>query len=94
MGNLWEILIEQIFKLKNRKTEYMEDNMPKKQRKISILNDVLGPIMHGPSSSHSAAPYAIARTCRQLSLSNGENLLKASIRFDYDGSFAQVHEEQ
>ncbi len=65
-----------------------------KQRQISILNDVLGPIMHGPSSSHSAAPYAIARTCRQLSLSNGENLLKASIRFDYDGSFAQVHEEQ
>jgi len=68
--------------------------MIKKQRKISILNDVLGPIMHGPSSSHSAAPYAIASTCRQLSLSNGENLLEASIRFDFNGSFAQVHEEQ
>jgi len=23
--------------------------------KISILNDVLGPILHGPSSSHTAA---------------------------------------
>jgi len=68
--------------------------MIEKERKISILNDVLGPIMHGPSSSHSAAPFAIARTCRQLSLSNGENLLEASIRFDFDGSFAQVHEEQ
>ncbi len=68
--------------------------MIEKQRTISILNDVLGPIMHGPSSSHSAAPFAIARTCRQLSLSNGETLLKASVRFDYDGSFAQVHKEQ
>ncbi len=68
--------------------------MLEKQRRISILNDVLGPIMRGPSSSHSAGPYAIARTCRQLSLSNGEKLLKACIRFDYDGSFAQVHAEQ
>ena len=35
----------------------------------SLLNDVLGPEMRGPSSSHAAAPYAIARTCRELSLS-------------------------
>ena len=68
--------------------------MIEKQNRISILNDILGPVMHGPSSSHSAAPYAIASTCRQLSLSNGEKLVKARIRFDYDGSFAQVYTEQ
>ena len=60
----------------------------------SILNDVLGPVMRGPSSSHSAAPHAIAKICRQLSLSNGESILKVVVRFDLDGSFAQVHREQ
>ncbi len=64
------------------------------QKHCSILNDVLGPVMRGPSSSHSAAPYAIARMCRQLSLSDGERIAQAVVRFDYDGSFAQVHTEQ
>jgi L-serine dehydratase len=60
----------------------------------SILNDILGPVMRGPSSSHSAAPYAIARICRQLSLSNGEGIRNAVVRFDSGGSFSQVHTEQ
>jgi len=68
--------------------------MLKKQRYVSILNDVLGPIMRGPSSSHTAGPHAIANICRQLSLSNGEKLQKACIRFDSDGSFAQVYTGQ
>jgi L-serine dehydratase len=68
--------------------------LPEGQRPCSILNDVLGPIMRGPSSSHSAAPYAIATTCRQLTLSEGEALTGAVIRFDRDGSFARVHTQQ
>ena len=60
----------------------------------SLLNDVLGPEMRGPSSSHAAAPYAIARTCRELSLSGGGRLRSARIRFDSDGSFAEVHAAQ
>jgi hypothetical protein len=60
----------------------------------SLLNDILGPVMRGPSSSLAAAPYAIARTCRELSLSTGAKLIKAIIRFDLGGSFARVHEGQ
>ena len=60
----------------------------------SLLNDILGPVMRGPSSSHAAAPYAIARTCRELSLSAGGDLVRAAVRFDRDGSFAQVHKGQ
>ena len=60
----------------------------------SLLNEVLGPVMRGPSSSHAAAPYAIARSCRELSLSTGDRLLGAVIRYDRDGSFAQCHEGQ
>ena len=32
----------------------------------SIFNDVLGPVMRGPSSSHSAAALRIGRICRDL----------------------------
>ena len=60
----------------------------------SLLNDVLGPEMRGPSSSHAAAPYAIARTCRELSLLPDARLCRVLIRFDPDGSFAQVHTAQ
>ena len=35
---------------------------------ISIFNDVLGPVMRGPSSSHTAAPYQIGRMARALLL--------------------------
>lgn len=60
----------------------------------SLLNDVLGPEMRGPSSSHAAAPYAIARTCRELSLAGNGRLRDVQVRFDPDGSFAQVHAAQ
>ena len=33
---------------------------------ISILNDVLGPVMRGPSSSHTAGSYHIGRLVRSL----------------------------
>ena len=61
---------------------------------ISLLNSIIGPIMRGPSSSHSAAPYFIARTIRNLALHNGEQLLSARISFDPRGSFAQVYTNQ
>ncbi|CAB1080113.1 hypothetical protein D1AOALGA4SA_7805 [Olavius algarvensis Delta 1 endosymbiont] len=30
------------------------------KKNVSIFNDVLGPIMHGPSISHTAGPYHTA----------------------------------
>ena len=32
----------------------------------SIFNDVIGPVMRGPSSSHCAAALRIGRMCRDL----------------------------
>jgi L-serine deaminase len=32
----------------------------------SIFNDVIGPVMRGPSSSHCAASLRIGRICRDL----------------------------
>ena len=59
--------------------------------KISILNDVLGPILHGPSSSHTAASYDIARLTRMLC----ENEIKEiNITFDSKGSFTKTYKSQ
>lgn len=35
-------------------------------KRVSILNSVLGPIMRGPSSSHTAGPWRIGRMARDL----------------------------
>jgi len=45
----------------------------------SILNDVLGPVMRGPSSSHTAAPFFIGTIARALL---GEE--PASVTFVFD----------
>ncbi|MHA1239440.1 MAG: L-serine ammonia-lyase, iron-sulfur-dependent, subunit alpha [Promethearchaeota archaeon] len=59
--------------------------------KISILNDVLGPILHGPSSSHTAASYSIGRLTNMLC----ENEIKEiCITFDSKGSFAKTYKSQ
>ena len=52
---------------------------------VSILNDVIGPVMRGPSSSHTAGAYRIARLA--CALAGGS---PAAIRctFDPDGSYA------
>lgn len=52
---------------------------------ISIFNDVLGPVMRGPSSSHTAGSYHIGRLTRSLL---GEEPASASFTFDPDGSYA------
>ena len=63
-------------------------------QEISLLNSVVGPVMRGPSSSHCAAPYMMARLVRALSTSEGEKIEQADIRFDPRGSFAPVYKAQ
>jgi L-serine dehydratase len=58
---------------------------------ISILNDVLGPVMRGPSSSHTAGSYHIGRLVRSLL---GEEPARASFTFDPHGSYAATYRQQ
>ena len=64
--------------------KYMNNN-------LSIFNDVVGPVMRGPSSSHTAASWRIARVC--LNIFN-EPLKKAVIDFDKNGAWAANYLEQ
>ena len=57
----------------------------------SIFNDVIGPVMRGPSSSHCAASLRIARLCRDLM---DENIKDIFIEFDPNGSLATTHKSQ
>ena len=57
----------------------------------SIFNDVLGPVMRGPSSSHSAAGNRIGRLCRDLV--EGD-LKRAVIEYDPNGSLVTTHVSQ
>lgn len=57
----------------------------------SIFNDVLGPVMRGPSSSHSAAANRIARLCRDLV---GGDLRRTVIEYDPNGSLVTTHKSQ
>eukprot|EP01012_Entosiphon_sulcatum_P005934 TRINITY_DN12766_c0_g1_i1.p1 TRINITY_DN12766_c0_g1~~TRINITY_DN12766_c0_g1_i1.p1 ORF type:complete len:546 (-),score=66.56 TRINITY_DN12766_c0_g1_i1:1171-2808(-) len=57
----------------------------------SIFNDVLGPVMRGPSSSHCAAALRIGRLARDLT--NG-TLTHVEVRYDTAGSLATTHEGQ
>ncbi len=57
----------------------------------SIFNDVLGPVMRGPSSSHCAASLRIGRICHDLMEGNISQVL---IEFDPNGSLATTHEGQ
>ncbi len=58
---------------------------------VSVLNDVLGPVMRGPSSSHTAAPFFIGAMARSLL---GDEPASAIFTFDPKGSFAQVYRQQ
>lgn len=60
-------------------------------KSISIFNDVIGPVMRGPSSSHTAASWRIAITC--LDILN-EPLKKAIVEFDENGIWALNYREQ
>ncbi|MEP2668769.1 MAG: L-serine ammonia-lyase, iron-sulfur-dependent, subunit alpha [Cyclobacteriaceae bacterium] len=57
----------------------------------SIFNDVIGPVMRGPSSSHCAASLRIGRLCRDLMEGDIKEVL---IEFDPNGSLATTHKGQ
>jgi L-serine dehydratase len=56
---------------------------------ISIFNDVLGPVMRGPSSSHTAGAYRIGLLVRDLL---GAEARSARVVFDPTGSMAPTYE--
>jgi L-serine dehydratase len=58
---------------------------------ISILNDVLGPVMRGPSSSHTAASYHLGRLAAALL---GAPPAEIRVAFDPAGSYGQVYRQQ
>ncbi len=60
-------------------------------KRLSILNDVLGPVMRGPSSSHTAGPFFIASLARELL---GQAPAEVRITFAPAGSFAEVYRQQ
>jgi len=57
----------------------------------SIFNDVIGPVMRGPSSSHCAAAVRIGRLARDLM---GGSLLSVLVEFHPSGSLATTHATQ
>ena len=58
---------------------------------VSIFNDVIGPVMRGPSSSHCAAALRIGRLARDLM--EGD-LAEVLVEFDRAGSLPTTHESQ
>jgi L-serine dehydratase len=57
----------------------------------SIFNDVIGPVMRGPSSSHCAAALRIGRLARDLM---GADFQEVLVEFDRQGSLPTTHESQ
>jgi L-serine dehydratase len=58
---------------------------------VSIFNDVIGPVMRGPSSSHCAAALRIGRLARDLMDGSFDDVL---VEFDRHGSLPTTHETQ
>ncbi|GAB5353046.1 hypothetical protein AAMO2058_000004800 [Amorphochlora amoebiformis] len=58
----------------------------------SIFNDVLGPVMRGPSSSHSAAALRIGLMARDLM--NDEVPATFTVEYDPNGSLVTTHDGQ
>ena len=58
---------------------------------VSIFNDVIGPVMRGPSSSHCAAGLRIGRMARDLIQGTPDSVL---FEFDQAGSLPTTHESQ
>ena len=57
----------------------------------SIFNDVMGPVMRGPSSSHTAASHRIGEIIRQICSPVN---CKVTVEFDRKGSLATTYEGQ
>jgi L-serine dehydratase len=58
---------------------------------VSIFNDVIGPVMRGPSSSHCAAALRIGRLARDLMDGQFDEVL---VEFDRAGSLPTTHDTQ
>jgi L-serine dehydratase len=58
---------------------------------VSIFNDVIGPVMRGPSSSHCAAALRIGRLARDLMDGQFNEVL---VEFDRQGSLPTTHDSQ
>ena len=58
---------------------------------VSIFNDVIGPVMRGPSSSHCAAALRIGRLARDLMEGRISDVL---VEFDRNGSLPTTHDTQ
>ena len=58
---------------------------------VSIFNDVIGPVMRGPSSSHCAAALRIGRLARDLM--DGD-IRRVLVEFDRAGSLPTTHDSQ
>lgn len=63
----------------------------KKTNFPSIFNDVIGPVMRGPSSSHTAAAHRIGAFIRQL---RKPDFKKITVEFDKDGALATTYQGQ
>lgn len=57
----------------------------------SIFNDIVGPVMVGPSSSHTCAPSRIGYLARQLV---GGTLKKVVIEFAKEGAYTEMYQGQ
>jgi len=55
---------------------------------LSIFNDVIGPVMRGPSSSHCAAALRIGRLARDLM---DQGMDRVHVEFDRQGALATTH---
>ena len=60
-------------------------------KQISIFNHVIGPVMRGPSSSHTAGAYHIGAMARSLL---GGEPATAAFSVDAEGSYAKTFREQ
>lgn len=58
---------------------------------VSIFNDVIGPVMRGPSSSHCAAALRIGRMARDLMDGDVRDIV---VEYDRRGSLATTHNSQ
>lgn len=62
-----------------------------KRQSPSIFNDIVGPTMVGPSSSHTCAPSRIGFLCRQLLPGT---LKKATVAFAREGAYTLMYQGQ
>ncbi len=58
---------------------------------VSIFNDVIGPVMRGPSSSHCAGAFRLGRLARDLMSQHFTDVL---LEFDRNGSLPATYVEQ